>query len=181
MTKFQGISKSHAVRTGTIAPRHKRSKNEAEEFPHAPKGYEVCPTCNSIFFNKAWHHPSAVNMSFDNKKNIKTATCPACQMKKDHVFEGELVIKMPGINPEMKKDIMNAIENSDKMATEKDPMDRILWTEANGDELHVFTSENQLAVKIGKKLESAFKGGKMEIHHSHEEDIIRIYWTAPLS
>jgi len=181
MTKYQGISESKAVRTGTIAPRRKRGKNEAEEFPNAPKGYEVCQTCNSVFFNKSWHHSLDEDKNLNNKKELKFITCPACQMKKDRVFEGELVVKMPGVTLETKKEIINAIENSNKMAMEKDPMDRVLWTEANGDELRVFTSENQLAVKIGKKLESAFKGGRMEIHHSHEEDIIRIYWTAPVS
>ncbi len=166
---------------GTIAPRHKRGKNEAQEFPNAPQGYEICPTCNSVFFGKAWHHTLEEDKHLNENKNIKFTTCPACQMKKDRMFEGELVIKMTGVNPEMKKEIMSAIENSNKMGMEKDPMDRILWTETNGDELHVFTSENQLAVKIGKKLESAFKGSRCQISHSHEEDIIRVHWSAPSS
>ena len=70
---------------------------------------------------------------------------------------------------------MNTIKNSDKQAQERDPMDRILWTEEREDGIHIFTSENQLAVKIGKKLKSSFGGSKLEIKHSGE-DVTRVYW-----
>ena len=184
MAKYQGISKSTAVRHGTIAPRRKRSKNEAEEFLHKPKGFEICSTCNSVFFEKSWHHSldeDTRHLKEKNldKKQIKFVTCPACQMKKDRVFEGELIIKLDGSQLES-KEIINAVNNSNALAMERDPMDRILWIEDRGKEIHIYTSENQLVVRMGKKLESSFKGGKLEIHHSEQEDIIRVYWTAPL-
>jgi hypothetical protein len=33
-----------------------------------------------------------------------------------------------------------------------------------------------LAVKIGKKLDSAFKGGRLEIKYSNKEDTARVIW-----
>lgn len=165
---------------GTIAPRRKQAKNEPEEFPHAPKEFEICPDCNSVFFDKSWHHAlDEDSRHLVKQKKIKFAICPACRMKKDRVFEGELTIKISGVNPEVKKEILNALKNSNELAMARDPMDRILWTEDKGNEIHVFTSENQLAVKMGKKLESAFKGGKLEVRHSHQEDTIRVYWEPP--
>ena len=91
------------------------------------------------------------------------------------IFEGEVTIKLGSKGGKVKTDILNTIKNSDEQARDRDPMDRILWMKDKDDEVRVFTSENQLAVRIGKKLESSFPGSKLEIKHSGE-DIIRVYW-----
>lgn len=178
MAKYQNTSKSNAVRHGNTAPRRLHSKKEEQEFGLADKEFELCPDCNSIFFDKAWHHLFEEDAKHTKEeKKIRFKTCPACQMKKDKIFEGELIIKLESDNTQLKAEVLNIIENSDRQAREKDPMDRILWTEKQDDSLHIFTSENQLAVKIGKKLESSLKGGALEIKHSHEEDVTRVRWT----
>lgn len=177
MPIYQNTPKSKAVRIGTIAPRRQRSKKEEQEFGLARKEFVICPDCNSVFFDKAWHH----NLEEDIKhikrfKNLKFKICPACRMKKDRVFEGELVITLQKEKLGEKKEIMNVIKNSDEQAQSHDPMDRVLWIENKNNEIRVLTSENQLAVRIGKKLKSSFKGGTLEIRHSHQEDVIRVYW-----
>ncbi|OGN08927.1 MAG: hypothetical protein A3J46_02610 [Candidatus Yanofskybacteria bacterium RIFCSPHIGHO2_02_FULL_41_11] len=98
-------------------------------------------------------------------------------MIRNKLFEGELIIKIKNQNTKIKikEDILNTIKNSNKQAQERDPLDRILWMEDKGDEVRIFTSENQLAVRIGKKLKSSFSGSKLEIRHS-DEDIVRVYW-----
>ncbi len=141
----------------------------------------ICETCQSVYFEKAWHHSldeDAKHLTDEKieKAEIKFKTCPACQMKKDKAFEGELIIKMSGANPTIRQNVMSLLKNSDIQAMEKDPMDRILWTEIKGNDTHVYTSENQLAVRMGKKLESAFKGSTLAINHSKEEDLIRATW-----
>lgn len=178
MTKYQNISKSEAVRHGSVAPRRLRSKKEEQEFGLSPREFVICPDCKSIFFDKAWHH----NLDEDAKhikenKNIKFSLCPACKMKAGKIFEGELTIKLIGVSPEKKQEILNIIKNSGSQAQDEDPMDRVLWLEETPGEIRVYTSENQLAVKIGKKLKSAFGGGNLNIKHSHEEDVIRVIWS----
>ena len=97
-------------------------------------------------------------------------------MEKDRTFEGELVITLSKEKLAEKNEIMNVVKNSDERARAHDPLDRVLWIEYKGSEIRVLTSENQLAVRMGKKLESAFKGSSLEIKHSHGEDIIRVFW-----
>lgn len=177
MPTHQNVFKSKTVRMGTAAPRRQHARNEEQEFGLAQKEFLICPDCNCVFFDKAWHH----NLGEDAKrlkenKNIRSKICPADKMKRDKTFEGELVILLSKEKSGEKNEIMNAVTNSGEQAREKDPMDRILWTENNGNEIKVLTSENQLAVRIGKKLESSFKGGALEIKHSHEEDVIRAFW-----
>ena len=181
MAKYQSITKSESVRHGLIAPRRPYSKKGKQELGLAKKEYAICPDCNSVYFDKAWHH-----MLEEDAKHLKDAgikfkklrfkVCPACQMKKDKTFEGELVIDLSGIAPHNGEEIMKIIENSDKQARDKDPMDRILWIEKEAKEIRIFTSENQLAVRMGKKLKSAIKNSTLKIAHSHEEDAMRVFW-----
>ncbi len=176
MSKHKGVNEKRAIRTGQIAPRRPRSKKEEQEFGPAPKEYIICSECSSVFFNKSWHHKIGEDLKhLKPHKKVRLKNCPACKMKKDKVFEGQLTITLKG-NPGAEDKIMKVIKNIDEQAQEKDPMDRILWTEKEGKEIKIFTSENQLAVRMGKKLDSVFKGGTIEIRYSHKEDVARVYW-----
>lgn len=180
MSQYQNVSKSQSVRRGSIAPRRKRAPKDEQEFGLAGKGYLVCPVCKSVFFDKSWHHPIEKDKNFSTKKdkNIKFELCPACDMLKKKMFEGEIVIKLnpAGEHAIIKNDVLGAIKNSDELARQRDPMDRVLWMEDEGNEIKIYTSENQLAVIIGKKLDSSFPGGQLKIDHSHGEDLIRVFW-----
>jgi len=169
-------NKNMTVKTGMIGRRHQRSRKEESEFGLGQKEFLKCSDCGIVYFDKAWHHGLLEEKQEHLKENrqFKFTLCPACKMKKDKVFEGELVVKFKTYNLKLKTDLLNTIKNSNKQGQERDPLDRILWTEEKGDEVRIFTSENQLAVKIGKKLKSSFPGSKLEIKHSGE-DIIRVY------
>lgn len=174
---MKNLKQKMAVQTGMISKRHQRSRKEESEFGLAEKEFLICSDCGVVYFDKSWHR----NLNEEKIQHLKTnrqfkfTLCPACKMKKDKTFEGELVIKLKAKSLKLKADILSAIKNSDKQAQEKDPLDRILWMEEREDGFHVFTSENQLAVKMGKKLESSFPGSTLEIKYS-EEDITRVYF-----
>lgn len=187
MSQYQNVSKSQSVRRGSIAPRRKRAPKDEQEFGLAGNGYLVCPDCKSVFFDKSWHHMmdddknsslTDRQVSVEKDKNVKFEICPACDMLKKKMFEGEIVIKLnpAGEHAIIKNDVLGAIKNSDELARQRDPMDRVLWMEDGGNEIKVYTSENQLAVIIGKKLDSSFPGGQLKIDHSHGEDLIRVFW-----
>lgn len=180
MAQYQNVSKTTAVRRGSIAPRRKRAPKDEQEFGLAGKGYVVCPDCDSVFFDKSWHHLMDEDKHFSEEKDqaVKFEICPACNMLKNKMFEGEIVIKLNPLaeNAIIKNDVLGMIKNSDEQARERDPMDRVLRMEDNGDEIKVYTSENQLAVIIGKKLDSSFPGGQLKIEHSHGEDLIRVFF-----
>jgi len=170
-------NKKMAVKTGMISRRHQRSRKEESEFGLGKKEFLTCSGCGVVYFDKSWHHGLLEEKQEHLKENrqLKFTLCPACKMKKDKFFEGEILIRIRNKGLGIKENVLNTIKNSDKQAQERDPMDRILWTEDKDDEVRIFTSENQLAVRIGKKLESSFPGSKLEIEHTGE-DIIRVYW-----
>lgn len=158
-----------------------RPKKDEQEFGPGKKGIIICIDCNAYYYDKSWH-PSlegAVKGQTPEEfadHEVKFQPCPACQMKKDKTFEGEIIIKLNDVNDSQKSDILNAIHNADKQAQDRDVMDKVLWIEDKGTEIRVYTSENQLAIRIGKKLDSAFKGGKLNINHSKSEDAARVVW-----
>lgn len=165
-----------AFKQGKISRPGPHSKKDEQEFGKARKEFVICMDCGSSYFDKSWHHALDEEKPGHLKKDklIKFDLCPACKMGKEKRYEGEVVIKFSGTMN--KNEIMNEIKNSDIMARQRDPMDRVLWTEDKPDGLHVFTSENQLAVKIGKKIYSSLGKGNLTIKHSKGEDVIRVYF-----
>ncbi|MBU1953972.1 hypothetical protein KKH03_03305, partial [Patescibacteria group bacterium] len=78
---------------------------------------------------------------------------------------------------EHKDEIIGAIRHSDQMARERDEMNRVLRIiRMSESDIGIFTSKNQLAVTIGKKLDSAFKGGKLSIHWSKGDKEVEVVW-----
>lgn len=171
----QSSAKKMAVKTGMIGRRHQRSRKEESEFGLARKEFLTCSDCGIFYYDKSWHKSLLGEKAghFKENKQYEFTLCPACKMNKDKLFEGELVVKFKTYNLKLKTDVLNTVKNSDKQAQDRDPLDRILWMEEGEDGIHIFTSENQLVVRIGKKLESSFPGSKLEINHS-KEDIIRV-------
>ena len=161
--------------------RQPSSKKEEQEFGAGKKGFVICPDCNAAYYDKSWHHglEGAVKDQLPEEFSDHDATfetCPTCQMKKDGVYEGEVIIKLGRPAEEYKEEILKAIHNSDEQAQDRDVTDKVLKIDDRGSEIHIYTSENQLAVKIGKKLDSAFKGGRLEIKYSEGEDTARVIW-----
>jgi NMD protein affecting ribosome stability and mRNA decay len=161
--------------------RQPSSKKEEQEFGPGKKGFVMCPDCNAAYYNKSWHHglEGAVRDQLPEEfadHDVTFETCPVCKMKKDGTYEGEVIIKLGKPAEEYKEEILKAIRNSDDQAQDRDVMDAVLKIDDRGSEIRVYTSENQLAVKIGKKLDSAFKGGRLEIKYSEGEDTARVIW-----
>lgn len=175
------ISESKRTRIGAHAPRRPQSKKEEQEYGSGKKDFVICPDCGAVYHFKSWHHSlnevakDQTPEKFAEKHDVVFEICPACDMKNKKVYEGEVVIKLGRAAQKHKEEILKTVEGSDKLARERDPMDRILWIEDKDSEIHVFTSENQLAVKMGKNLDSAFKGGRLEIKYSGE-DTARVVW-----
>jgi len=133
------------------------------------KGTLICPVCFSIFFDKQWHHilkKDLKKIDFKNK-DIKFQKCLADEMIEKGLFEGELIIN--NLSKKYEAEILHLIASFGSKAKLRDSQDRIIKIEKQKDGSHrILTTENQLAVRIGKKIVSAHKKAKIEIHHSKE-------------
>jgi hypothetical protein len=149
-----------------------------------PTGMVLCDRCGAVYFEGHWHTSPALSAIL--RKSEKTVgekeLCLQCRMAKsgqkanEGGFEGEVTLDNLG-NLEEKAEILSTIRNVGNKATARDPMDRIINIDDRGARVVVTTTENQLAVALGKAVDAAHKGGKLTIVFSHKGDLpARVYW-----
>lgn len=156
----------------------KKSNKEFEEFGPGKKDIIICPNCSCVYYCKSWHHTATNYPHLNEDKKVIFKICPACNMKAQREWEGEIRIK--DVPKERVDELMSIIIHCSKRAFEKDPMDRVLSVDSEKNNISVYTSENQLAIIIAKKLASALKKNfkKPIIHKGKNEDsfLITMSW-----
>jgi NMD protein affecting ribosome stability and mRNA decay len=171
----KGKDESQNIRWGKAAPRRQKSVKEEAELGPGRKELIFCSGCGIVYYHKSWHSRFEDWPHLNEGKAVRFVLCPACQMIKNGLYEGELAIS--GLkSQEQKEEIKRSLKNAGELANARDPLDRIIEIREKSDSLIVHTTENQLVVRLAKKIKLTF-GGKMEISHSHEEDIIRVKVT----
>ncbi|MEX0869873.1 MAG: hypothetical protein WDZ39_00365 [Candidatus Spechtbacterales bacterium] len=152
------------------------AKKNVEEFGEGKQDIIMCPVCHCVYFYKSWRSSLEEYKQLGEEKNIKFKMCPADQMKKQGFFEGELILE--NVPEHEKEEIENLIEHIAERAQKRDPMDRILKKHDARSRIEIHTSENQLAVNMGKQVHKAHKGSKIDIKFSEEESVarIRVLW-----
>ncbi len=145
------------------------SRKSAEEFP-AQKGVVLCKTCGAAYHKKSWRHGmeefnKAETASISSGKKdvpVKFAICPACQMVKDHQYEGRITIKnLPEASEQALREL---VEGFGKRAYDRDPMDRLIAIKNDGGHWVITTTENEMANKLAHKIKTSFSHVKSRTH-----------------
>ncbi|MEK9152023.1 MAG: hypothetical protein AAB692_01525 [Patescibacteria group bacterium] len=144
----------------------------------------VCPSCFAVFYDEHWHTPfQAANMSRDAGV-LRSETCDACKMADSKAgaevtgFGGEVVLSgWRDLNDKM--ELLHLVRNVGKQARAMDTEHRIARIVDEGDVIKVYTTENQLAASIGKKLDGARKGGSLEIVWAERDRPAMVRWVGP--
>ncbi len=154
-----------------------KKREHSTEFKKGSHEYIICPECSSVYYQKSWHHALEGDKHFTENKHVKFVVCPADKMIKTKQFEGQIILEnVPEI---LRGDLFNLIENMGERAFRRDPMDRVISIKDGKNALEVLTTENQLAVRIAKKIRDSFKNkmkGSWTIKYSEREDPVRIIW-----
>lgn len=172
------IRTTHVGDVGQRVPQWWQKKNLGRE------PVLVCERCHAVYYEEHWHSWQEAKSLADFMRRgsmAKETLCTECNyIKKGHDgvegYEGEVLLK--GLSDgEEKTEIMNLLRNVGSRATRRDPEDQIIKIEDKGDTVRVTTTENQLAVSIGKQVARAHKGGKLEIKFSAMDEVARVVWT----
>lgn len=148
-----------------------RQKKDEQEFGPGKIDILMCRECEAVYYYKSWHHRLENYKELSEDKRIKFVFCPACQMIKDKKYEGQVILKN---TPQGKKEeILRLVDNVSKRAYQRDPLDRIIGIKSKSKDIEILTTENQLAVSIGKQIKKAFKGN-LEIQWSRQESTVRV-------
>ena len=134
----------------------------------------LCRYCHAVYNGKAWIAFEKMDPKIIDE--LKASVCPACHETMDHVSDGILHIGGSGVKPVL-QEIKNMITRMAKQAEAKNVLDRVERIETERDGIVVYTTLNQLAVRIGKNIASAHKGGKLDIRWSKGDKPVEVYWT----
>ena len=168
------VSRGAGVGTGSKDRQHQK-----------PEGMVLCGHCGAVYFDGHWHTSPVLSSILSKSKRPSAAEqelCLQCQWAKHGQdprrggFEGE--VTLDGLTDlEEKGEILKTVRNVGNHARERDPMDRIINIDDRGARVVITTTENQLAVALGKAVDAAYKGGKLTIVFSHKGDLpARVYW-----
>ncbi len=147
-----------------------------------PKAAAVCPECGAVRYEKRWRSAATLPKGL-RTSDLPRTLCDECRAGakvsggKAVGWAGELVVE--GVSdPEVMKEVVGLIKNVGDRAARRDPEDRIIDLAVSGRTVKVYTTENQLAVSIGKQLDRARKGGRLEIKWSSDDKVARVRWQA---
>lgn len=159
-----------------------RSSSWWEKEVKGEKPLTLCTRCHAVYFDEHWHAGKGLYEASKGRKSVREVLCPECLNitinKGGDGYEGEVVLK--GLDDlEQRGEVIREVRNIGRRAARRDPEDQIIKIEDRGSTIRVTTTENQLAVSIGKQVDRAHKGGKLEIKWSKEDMVARVVWIAP--
>lgn len=151
------------------APKAPLSKKASEEFK-AVAGVVLCKDCGAAYHKKSWRHgveqfnKAETESISSGKKDVPVnfAICPACQMIKNHQYEGRITIK--NLPEASEQSLHELVEGFGKRAYEQDPMDRLIAIKNDGGNWVITTTENEMANKLAHKIKTSFSHSKSRTH-----------------
>lgn len=157
-----------------------QSKSESQEFGGGRKGLVICNDCRAVYYKKHWHQSleklnlsESANLSKNSKTPVSFALCPACKMIRNHQYEGEVVIN--NAPAKLAAELENFIKGFCKRASERDPMDRLIAIKKSGSVWRVTVTENELANKLGKKIQNLYSNAKAKTSFDRQpSDVARV-------
>lgn len=146
-----------------------RSKETNQKGDHI-----ICKYCHAVYQNKKWEKLEKMDPKFVDQ--LSKGCCPACHLEKSHLSDGVLFLTGNVISAH-KDEIKNLIHNIAEKEEERDFMNRVeRIEESEPEKMVIYTTKNTLAVEIGKKIDSAYKGGKLDINFSKDDKPVDVRW-----
>lgn len=144
------------------------------------KEVRVCTRCHAVYFDKHWHTIPGIFAWMKKRGIAADGLCLECTWvtrgaRAAMNYEGEVTLEGFASQKE-KQEILKLVRNVGARAVLRDPEDQIMAIEDKGGKVVIRTTENQLALSIGKQVARAFKGGEFEIKYSYEDAPVRVYW-----
>lgn len=142
------------------------------------KGNIIDKKAGLIYEEKHWQPLSKLDPAHVDR--LLEGKSPATIMKERHVCDG--VLHLSGTFVQKHKDeILGTIKKCDSLAKSRDILNRVQSIDHSGPmALTIYTSKNQLAVRIGKKIAQSFKGGALKIHWSKQDKPVELWWHKDL-
>jgi len=158
--------------------RTKKDPAQRREYQRgALEGNGYCRKCLALFMEQRWFFDEALLQKHLRKKDLAETVCPACVQIDEHRVDGVLTLTWSGI-PEHKDEIMNLIQHEEEKEKGRNALSRIISKEVarNRIEIRIHTTTQSLATRLGRAIDSAYKG-ELRIKKTPGEPFVRVDWT----
>lgn len=133
-----------------------------------------CKVCGAVYFARAWRWSKVKRDDFE-KNGMPAVLCSACYKIRNDLPSG--ILSFIGVKDKMKMSLMlREVEKITKDTQEKEPLSRVIRINEKSDETVVYTTEANLAKKIGRHLTRAFSG-TLSIDDTGD-NLTRVVWIS---
>jgi hypothetical protein len=108
------------------------------------------------------------------QKGVNWQKCPADRKIEDRYPMGVVNLYGPFVN-EHRDEIISLIRSAERHAMEKNALERLMRIERKESGLHVETTTDSLALRIGRVLSRAYKG-KAEFDWKYSDKSVLVQW-----
>ena len=137
----------------------------------------ICAECQALYRNKRWYLDPAAVAELQAAGEYEAVTCPACQKIAERYAEGTVTLRGDYLwNHE--DEIRNILRNEENKAMAKNPLQRIMRMQREGDDLVIETTEQKLAEHLGRALHKAHQG-ELKVSWTDDHSICRVTWERP--
>ncbi|NIQ97316.1 MAG: hypothetical protein GWN87_26440 [Desulfuromonadales bacterium] len=159
----------------------KRGRARTSKDPYIPeegrKEETICTDCKAIYRDKHWFLDNELFEKLDGDGSVNRTTCPACRKIADRYPEGIVTLR-GGYLWDHETEIRNIISNEEEKAMAKNPLERIMTMEREGDAMIIETTEQKLAEHLGRALNKAHQG-ELDISWAKDHAVCRVTWERP--
>lgn len=156
---------------GRHGPRQGLSSSTTKE-KKARSGYLVCSQCLAEYHEKHWY---STDSSLEAPDRVRMESiCPGCYRVEKRIWNGEVIIE--GLDKfASRSELTSLLKRVEHECWLDNPTSRILGTIETEDKLEIKTTTAWLARRLGKEVESAFRG-HLEINELTDKEMLYIHW-----
>ncbi len=137
-------------------------------------GLLICPRCHAISEIKRWYVDEDRYRELSRRPDAQFVICPGCLRIERQQYDGEVVLSSPLLATN-KEQALHLIYHTEDKARQDNPFSRLASVDDQGDEIHILTTTQWLAERIGKEFKKAFSGN-LQIQRLPGAKFSRVRW-----
>jgi NMD protein affecting ribosome stability and mRNA decay len=164
------------VRKFGISDKRGRVKTSADPYipEEGPPALSLCESCHALYHNKRWYLDVEAFEAAKAGGDFHWATCPACQKIAERYPEGVVTLRGDYVW-DHEEEIRNILKHEEERAMAKNPLQRIIRMEREGNDLVIETTEEKLAEHLGRALHKSHQGD-LKVSWTEEHSVCRVTW-----
>lgn len=134
----------------------------------------ICSGCKAVYRHKRWSMDAEAYRQLAADAGVNRQLCPACRKIEDGYVEGYVILRGAYLWAH-EEEIRNILRNEESKAMDKNPLERIIRMEREGDDLLIETTEEKLAEHLGRVLNRSHQG-ELKVVWADDPSVCRVTW-----